>query len=48
VSIELMPLGLSVSADIAKRRAASREFLEASDRLRPFEELARVVVVRRA
>jgi transcriptional regulator with XRE-family HTH domain len=34
--------------DIAERRATSLAFREAHDRLEPFEELARVVIMRRA
>lgn len=41
-------LGSSVSANIANRRNAGRGFREAHDRLQPFEELARLVIMRRA
>ncbi len=42
------PAGTSVSEDIEQRRARSTRFREMQDRLRPFEEIARVVVMRRA
>jgi ribosome-binding protein aMBF1 (putative translation factor) len=42
------PIGTSVSEDIEERRARSARFRETQDRLRPFEEIARVVLMRRA
>lgn len=42
------PVGSTVSADIARRRAESAEFRDAHDALQPFEELARIVIMRRA
>lgn len=42
------PIGSSVPGDIARQRAGDAEFREACDRLRPFEEIARVVIMRRA
>ena len=41
-------IGSSVADDIAQRRADNPEFREAFDRLRPFEQIARLVVTRRA
>lgn len=42
------PVGTSVSEDIERRRPRSAKYREAQDRLRPFEEVARVVLMRRA
>lgn len=42
------PIGTSVADDIARQRAGDPEFREAYDRLRPFEEIARVLIMRRA
>ena len=41
-------IGSSVAEDIAPRRADNPEFREAFDRFRPFEEIARIVITRRA
>lgn len=42
------PIGSAVSADIERLRAENHKFREAYDALQPFEELARIVIVRRA
>ncbi|MBA2338203.1 MAG: helix-turn-helix transcriptional regulator [Acidimicrobiia bacterium] len=42
------PIGSSVVEHIGKRRARSATYRETQDRLRPFEEIARVVIMRRA
>lgn len=42
------PIGTSVTEDIAQQRAGDAGFREAYDRLRPFEEIARIVIMRRA
>jgi ribosome-binding protein aMBF1 (putative translation factor) len=42
------PIGSTVSADIERLRAENAEFREAYDSLQPFEELARIVIMRRA
>lgn len=42
------PIGSSVEEHIGKRRARSTKYRETQDRLRPFEEIARVVIMRRA
>jgi ribosome-binding protein aMBF1 (putative translation factor) len=42
------PTGSSVEDHIGQRRAASDRYRETQDRLRPFEEIARVVIMRRA
>lgn len=42
------PIGSSVEDHIGQRRARSDRYRETQDRLRPFEEIARVVIVRRA
>ena len=42
------PVGTSVSEDIEQRRARSTSYRETQDRLRPSEEIARVVMMRRA
>jgi ribosome-binding protein aMBF1 (putative translation factor) len=42
------PIGSSVEEHIGQRRAGSSKYREAQDRLRPFEEIARVVIMRRA
>ena len=41
-------VGTSVSDGVAQRGARSAKFRETRDRLRPFEEIARVVLMRRA
>jgi len=42
------PIGGSVEEHVAERRARSRTYRETQERLRPFEEFARVVIMRRA
>lgn len=42
------PIGIGVGAHVARKRAGSEGYREAHDRLRAFEELARLVIVRRA
>lgn len=42
------PIGTSVADYIEAKRSRSRRYREANDRLRPFEQLARVVIMRRA
>jgi len=42
------PIGSTVGADIERLRAENAEFREAYDALEPFEQLARIVIVRRA
>lgn len=42
------PIGTTVSEDVEQRRARSATFAKTQDRLRPFEEIARVVIMRRA
>jgi ribosome-binding protein aMBF1 (putative translation factor) len=42
------PIGTSVEAHAEQRRARSATFRETQDRLRPFEEIARMVIMRRA
>ncbi len=42
------PIGSSVEEHIGKRRARSSKYRETQDRLRPFEEIARMVIMRRA
>jgi ribosome-binding protein aMBF1 (putative translation factor) len=42
------PIGTSVNDHVGERRARSAKFREAQERLRPFEEIARMVIVRRA
>lgn len=42
------PIGQSVEEHISKRRARNDRYRETQDRLRPFEEIARVVIMRRA
>ncbi len=41
------PIGTSVDEHIQGKRSRSAEYREAQDRLRPFEELARMVIMRR-
>ena len=41
------PIGSSVEDHIGQRRARSPKYRETQDRLRPFEEIARVVIMRR-
>jgi len=41
------PVGTSVRQAIESKRAASPDYREAQDRLQPFEQLARVVIMRR-
>lgn len=42
------PIGTSVEEHLSERRARSLEYRETQDRLRPFEEIARMVIMRRA
>jgi ribosome-binding protein aMBF1 (putative translation factor) len=42
------PIGTSASEHIERKRAENDRYREAKDRLEPFEQLARIVVVRRA
>ena len=42
------PIGTSVEAHNEQSRARNRVFRETQERLRPFEEIARVVIMRRA
>lgn len=44
----LSPVGTSVEDDNASQRARSAKYRETQDRLRPFEDIARVVIMRRA
>lgn len=41
------PIGTSVDDHIDHERAGSAKFREAQDRVRPFEEIARIVMMRR-
>ncbi|MGH9267139.1 MAG: helix-turn-helix domain-containing protein [Acidimicrobiales bacterium] len=42
------PIGTTVTDHIEKKRSRSRAYRDTQDRLRPFEQLARVVIMRRA
>ena len=42
------PIGTRVEDHVAQQRARSPKYRETQDRLRPFEEIARVVIMRRA
>lgn len=42
------PIGTTVEAEIQRQRSESRRYREAGDRLAPFEQIARVVIMRRA
>jgi ribosome-binding protein aMBF1 (putative translation factor) len=42
------PIGLTVADHIAERRSSSARFREIQAELQPFEELARIVIMRRA
>jgi len=42
------PIGSSVEEHIDQQRVRSAKYREIQDRLRPFEEIARVVIMRRA
>lgn len=42
------PIGTAVTDHIEAKRSRSRPYREASDRLQPFEQLARAVIMRRA
>jgi ribosome-binding protein aMBF1 (putative translation factor) len=42
------PVGTTVEADIQRKRRESRRYREAQDRLAPFEQIARLVIMRRA
>lgn len=41
------PIGSSVADHIRARRARSAQYRDTHDRLRPFEEIARIVIMRR-
>lgn len=45
---DVSPIGSSVADHRAGRRATSERFREVYDKLQPFEELARIVIMRRA
>ena len=47
VAKRVSPIGTSVSQAVEAKRSRSSRYQEARDRLQPFEELARVVIVRR-
>lgn len=47
VAKSVSPIGTSVQHGVEAKRAGSKRYREAHDRLQPFEELARVVIVRR-
>lgn len=42
------PVGRGVRADVARRRAKSAEYREMEHRLAPLEQIARLVIMRRA
>ena len=42
------PIGTSVGDHVSKQRARSTTFRDTQERLRPFEEIARMVIMRRA
>jgi ribosome-binding protein aMBF1 (putative translation factor) len=42
------PVGTTVEAEIERKRSQSQRYGEAHDRLEPFEQIARVVIMRRA
>lgn len=42
------PIGSTVESHIEANRSRSQRYREAGDRLQPFEQLARVVILRRA
>jgi ribosome-binding protein aMBF1 (putative translation factor) len=42
------PVGTAVTEHIERKRSHSKSYRDAQDRLRPFEQLARVVIMRRA
>lgn len=45
---DISPIRASVADDIRRKRAQSGRYRDAYERRRPFEEIARVVVMRRA
>jgi ribosome-binding protein aMBF1 (putative translation factor) len=42
------PIGTSVADHIERKRSRSRRYRDAHEHLRPFEQIARVVIMRRA
>lgn len=42
------PIGTSVADDVERKRSKSASYRAAANRLEPFEQLARVVIMRRA
>jgi ribosome-binding protein aMBF1 (putative translation factor) len=42
------PIGTSVSEHIESKRARSKRYRDAQERLQPFEQIARIVIMRRA
>ncbi|MFW6034207.1 MAG: helix-turn-helix domain-containing protein [bacterium] len=42
------PVGTTVRAEIQRKRGENKRFREAQDRLAPFEQIARLVIMRRA
>lgn len=48
MTMDVSPIGTAVADDIARQYAEDPEYRAAIDRLEPFEQLARVVIMRRA
>jgi ribosome-binding protein aMBF1 (putative translation factor) len=48
MATEGSPVGTSVDADVRRKRFQSPRYRVAHDRLAPFEQIARVVIMRRA
>lgn len=42
------PVGTTVEAEVERKRSQSQRYREGHDRLEPFEQIARVVIMRRA
>lgn len=45
---KMSPVGTTVEAAIERKRSRSRRYREEHDRLAPFEQIARLVIMRRA
>lgn len=48
MATNVSPIGTTVEAEIQRKRRESRRYREAQDRLAPFEQIARLVIMRRA
>lgn len=48
MAANVSPIGSTVESEIQRKRRESRRYREADDKLAPFEQIARLVIMRRA